>query len=97
MADKLEQALRHLRESHPDAVAMFTEGGCFGLAQMIRALDDRAVIMHDQLDGHVLCLIAGCLYDINGKIFIDDYPNYAYLEVLDEEKAKVWTPNWRAG
>lgn len=72
MRDRLhDQVLRlvsAVRESRPDSVLAYTQGGCYQFFLVLRAAFPGAVPYYDGVQGHVLTRIGGRLYDVTGEV-----------------------------
>lgn len=55
-----------IRSSHPDIVALYTQGRCYDFFLIIRAIRPTAIAYYDHAEGHVYSLVGGRLYDIRG-------------------------------
>lgn len=93
----LMKVIEFIRESHPDAKRMFTEGGCVGFAQALRQIIGSGLLLHDQVNGHVYFYWDGLLWDIEGAREPDQLDQFYDLTILNEQAAKKWNPNYRMG
>lgn len=80
--------LAELRAAVPDAVARFTQGGCFQLHLLLRALDDTAEPWYDA--DHVITRIGDRFYDITGPV-----PPGLHQPLSAEPRSHRDAFNWR--
>jgi len=79
--ENLEQFLLELKYSYHKNELIYTEGSCFRLYKMLKALFPKAKPFYSHLDGHWITEIDGQYWDINGKIYpsyVDD-KNYEHI------------------
>ena len=57
-----------LRDSVPDAVPLYTQGGCWQLFVLLRTVWPQATPWYNHVDGHVITEIDGHFYDIRGRV-----------------------------
>ena len=55
-----------IRESNPNAVALYTQGQCYGFAKILRERWPAAVFWYDPEPGHVYTKIGAWWYDVEG-------------------------------
>lgn len=60
--------IRVVRCSFPDAAIIYTHGACYGFYQILKEVFPSAVAMMSSDKGHIVTLIDGKLYDINGVL-----------------------------
>lgn len=65
---RLSDFLHHLRQTHPDMVRIFSNGGCFQLYRMIKMFIPQAIAHYSQDAGHVYVEVEGRFYDITGEV-----------------------------
>ena len=65
--DRIKEMITALRESRPDMVEIFTEGWCYHLFLIIRALEPTAQPWYQTNPGHVYTKVGKYWYDIRGK------------------------------
>ena len=63
---QLKQFLSVLRQAHPLMGKIFTQGGCYQLFEIIKAVFPDAEAFYDPVIGHVYTLHGGKYYDIKG-------------------------------
>lgn len=56
-----------VRESFSLASEVYTQGGCYRFHLILKRIWPQAVPYYETLDGHVVTMIEGRLYDINGE------------------------------
>ena len=90
--DKVEAFIKVVEESHPDMVALFTQGQCYNFHLILKQVFPKAEGYWSHREGHCYTKIGRCYYDIRGKI--------GYLPVdlfkmsqKDHENAAEWAKN----
>ena len=63
---KILNLIAAIRESHPDMVNIYTQGGCVNLFQILRVVYPEAKLSYDH--NHLVVRIEKKLYDINGSV-----------------------------
>lgn len=63
--DDVERFLAELRETHPDFISIYTQGGCYQLHKILRTVWPQARPWSDL--NHVWTEIDGAFYDIEGR------------------------------
>lgn len=65
----VESFLASMRDADPNAVTRYTRGDCYQLYLKLKEQFPAAEPWYDQIDGHVLTLLYGRLYDITGWVW----------------------------
>lgn len=66
MKIRIEAALSIIRETVPDWKRRYTQGYCFKVYELIKAIDPNAEPFYCQVEGHVWTYAQGYYWDING-------------------------------
>ena len=64
--DKISKFCARVKDSHPDAEFIYTNGACWEFFLMLRVFYPNATPYYDHEMGHVYTEIDGKFYDING-------------------------------
>lgn len=76
--------LKELKYSYYLNAKIYTEGSCFRLYRILKAIYPQANPYYSHIEGHWITEIDGKYYDINGEINKDFAENKEYKIVKDE-------------
>ena len=76
--------LKELKSSYHKNEMVYTEGSCFRLYSMLKAIYPKAKPFYSILEGHWITEIDDKFYDINGEINSDFAQQKEYREVTDK-------------
>lgn len=79
------QFLKELKHSYHKNEIIYTEGSCFRLYSILKAIFYQAIPYYSVLDGHWITKIDGKFYDINGEIC----PEYVAQKRYEKEENTI--------
>lgn len=80
-----------IRESDPSIATIYKNGGCYGFYKLLKAVYPNAIAMINTENDHVVALINGQLYDIDGVVKLDGRTTYRAPEYKDFEMIERWS------
>lgn len=94
--EQIELLLKELRESGDIIYKIFTEGSCFRLYPVLKAIYPEAIAWWSDRDNHCAIQIGNIFYDIGGNINADRVKNSYYCipeNELPGYKLMKYVPN----
>lgn len=85
--ERIENFLSALRDSYEEMFLIFTEGSCFKLFLMLKAIFPEAEAYWSEKDGHCVTRIDSNFYDIGGVCnsnYIEDPEEGCYFRISEE-------------
>lgn len=93
--DAPERLITKIRESFPESVEIYMNGGCYGLFLVLQEVFPEADAYYDPIEGHVYTKIGDHFYDINGRVRPIDKLDRMRDSVDVMKKVHRWTPNYK--
>lgn len=101
-AATFERIAEIMRETHPDMVRIFTNGGCYQFYRLLHAVNPQAEAYHDGAGSHIFARLENTVFDISGARGVGRLvPLTTEPRILNNAKSwhreAFWTPSARPG